>query len=251
MSFPGEKVHRPARRRPGRGQYPTPAPVTTNVMGAGAVITVQFSAPVILRGSIGFLLPGANLLSETIDTEQQVTLTYDSVVDNIPWQLPTPVPNAATRTGSQIMGESGEFMLSPNDVLHTAGGNYYPPPASVVQIGVQFGVGNTATTGTFNPPLPPLIQALTIANNGDGTYNITFSEAVTLTSMATDPAMQMWIPSFTSFAGMTPVSQIDASTIQYASAGNDPAGTYFVIQAVPTSVTAAHQFAFANLLPVP
>jgi hypothetical protein len=132
--------------------------------------------------------------------------------------------------------------------LASAGGNYYPPDPSIVELGQQYGVNGTSETGTYNPP-PIAPNSLTaVTDNGDGTYNLTFAWPVTLATIAPDYSILSLQPVTDSWNASTPVMQLSANVVQYTPANGLAGQTYWIVTGPPTTLTTANPFPTSPLI---
>lgn len=109
-SYPGAKVHRPSRRKLGRGQsIPRPG-VDVEVDGSGTTVTLTFSVPVIVRGDIGLEVTGGpTFVSQVVTSPTVVTQTWSGAVDGLDYDLPAGDLNVSTAQGGVETGASGTF----------------------------------------------------------------------------------------------------------------------------------------------
>lgn len=109
MPYPGNKVHRRGRRHAGRGQGPFPPNITTAVTGSGSTVTLTFSSPVIVTGSIPITVATLTIVSQTVVNSTTVTITMSGTVATHAWSLPSPIPNVVSYQGGPATGGAGTF----------------------------------------------------------------------------------------------------------------------------------------------
>lgn len=94
--------------------------------------------------------------------------------------------------------------------MDTAGGNYYPPTVDHVEAGYAFGVGGTASTGTYHPPPYPSVNVTGCVNNADGTYTASFDNVhLTGSGGVAAPDILLWSPGQNAWI---PVSAVNVAT---------------------------------------
>ncbi len=79
-SFPGSKIHRPSRRKLGRGQHTqVPAAVVTPSI-TGSVLTLTFNVPVVVSGTVPVTNSGGanTFLTQAISSPTVVAQTWSS-----------------------------------------------------------------------------------------------------------------------------------------------------------------------------
>ena len=79
-SFPGSKIHRPSRRKLGRGQHTqVPAAVITPTI-TSSVLTLTFNVPVVVSGTVPVTQSGGTnaFVSQAIVSPTVVTQTWSS-----------------------------------------------------------------------------------------------------------------------------------------------------------------------------
>jgi hypothetical protein len=78
-SFPSAKVHRPSRRKLGRGQHTqVPAAVITPTF-TSTVVTLTFNVPVVVSGTVPVTCTGGNtFVSQSVVSSTVVTQTWAS-----------------------------------------------------------------------------------------------------------------------------------------------------------------------------
>jgi hypothetical protein len=110
MPYPGPKVHRPNRRKLGRGQFPSATGVTVVVTDSGDVATLTFSRPVVVTGQIPMTVTGGpTFVSQAVVSPTVVTQTYNAALTTHPYTIPGGAANVMTYQGGQVSGISGTF----------------------------------------------------------------------------------------------------------------------------------------------
>jgi hypothetical protein len=108
-SFPSSKVHRPSRRKLGRGQSVQKAPATATPVATTKTVVITFDRPVVVSGTIELNVEGAiPLVTQTVDSPTQVTQVYDSTVAGADWAINAGAP-VATFQGGGLAPASGTF----------------------------------------------------------------------------------------------------------------------------------------------
>lgn len=110
MAFPTPKVHRHNRRKLGRGQYPTANAVTVTVTSTGTTnVTLTFSRPVVVTGTIGVTVATRTLVSQTIVSPTVVTQVWSGNVTTLAYAVPAADSHVSTYQGGQLVGAAGTF----------------------------------------------------------------------------------------------------------------------------------------------
>lgn len=110
MSYPGPKVHRPNRRKLGRGQFPTAIGVACVITSTGTTnLTMTFARPVVVSGTIPTTVATLTLVSQTIVSPTVVTQVWSGNVATHAYNLPAGATNVATYQGGPTLGTSGTF----------------------------------------------------------------------------------------------------------------------------------------------
>lgn len=109
-SYPTGKIHRPSRRKLGRGQYPGAAGCTVAITDTGSVATLTFTKPVVVQGTIPLGVSGGpTFISQAIVSPTVVTQTFSAALTTHPYTL-TPNPaNVSTYQGGGVAGTAGTF----------------------------------------------------------------------------------------------------------------------------------------------
>jgi hypothetical protein len=109
-SYPTSKVHRPSRRKLGRGQYPTSNGVTATLTSSGTTnVTITFSRPVNVSGTIPTTVATLTLVSQTIVSPTVVTQVWSGNVATHLGTLPPNAANISSYQGGQVAGTSTTF----------------------------------------------------------------------------------------------------------------------------------------------
>lgn len=110
MAYPGPKVHRPSRRKLGRGQYPTQAAATVAITVVSAdVAGVTFNEPMVISGPITLNVAGKTVVSQAIISSTLVQITYNGALTGLAWTFPSLQPNVATPQGGGVNNAAGTF----------------------------------------------------------------------------------------------------------------------------------------------
>jgi hypothetical protein len=108
-SYPSSKVHRPSRRKLGRGQSVQRAAATVTPVASTVTVVLTFDVPVVVSGIIEMNVEtGIPLVSQVQDTPTQVTQVYDSSVAGKDWSIAAGAP-VATFQGGALAPASGTF----------------------------------------------------------------------------------------------------------------------------------------------
>lgn len=145
------------------------------------------------------------------------------------------------------MEPPGRFLdpVSPDDVLSSAGGNWFAPPTYLVQLGFAYGVGGTSLTGTYNPAPPTLNTIQTITNNGDGTYSVRFNQTISLISSGAEASVIAIPPTGGLLYTVTNAALDDANTVRWTLAGAPNFQLAFWLDGVPQTISCANGFAIS------
>lgn len=110
MAFPGPKTHRLNRRKMGRGQFPTAAAVTAAITTTGTTnLTLTFSRPVVVTGTIPTTVATRTLVSQTVVSGTVVTQVWSGNVTALAYALPADAANVKSAQGGGVQGLSGTF----------------------------------------------------------------------------------------------------------------------------------------------
>lgn len=100
-SFPSSKVHRPSRRKLGRGQHAQVPPVACTPTFSTTTITLTFATPVIVSGTIPLtVLGGSTFVSQAVSSPTVVTQTWSS-------SFSTTVTAAMANNPANVVGAAG------------------------------------------------------------------------------------------------------------------------------------------------
>ena len=108
-SYPGPKVHRPSRRKLGRGQYTQQPAVDVEITGSGSVATLTFSSPVVVNGDIPLSVDTRTFVSQEVTSSTTVEITVSGAVTGLDYDLPANLPQIKTFQGGTNNGVSGTF----------------------------------------------------------------------------------------------------------------------------------------------
>lgn len=109
MGYPSNNVKRRDRRKLGRGQGPFPPSVTTTTTGAGSTMTINFSSPVNVSGTIPATVATRTIVSQTVVSPTQVTILFSGTVATFAWTVPSNPAQVSSYQGGAILGGSGTF----------------------------------------------------------------------------------------------------------------------------------------------
>jgi len=110
MSYPSAKVHRPSRRKLGKGQFPTAANPTVSVTSTGTTnATLTFNLPVAVNANIPMTVAGLTLVSQTVVSPTVVTQVWSGNVTGLAYSVPSGTPTVSTYSGGQLVGSTGHF----------------------------------------------------------------------------------------------------------------------------------------------
>lgn len=110
MGYPGSKVHRVNRRKLGRGQFPATVSVTAAITSSGTTnLTLTFSGPVVVTGTIPTTVATRTLVSQTIVSPTVVTQVWSGNVTGLAYTLPSNPANVSTYQGGVVAGIAGTF----------------------------------------------------------------------------------------------------------------------------------------------
>lgn len=110
MAFPGPKVHRPSRRKLGRGQYPVVAGATVTVTAFSAdVASLVFSQPMVISGPVNFTVTGLTPIAQTAISPTEVRQSYAVALSTHTWTFAANQPGLATSQGGGVVAATGTF----------------------------------------------------------------------------------------------------------------------------------------------
>lgn len=130
--------------------------------------------------------------------------------------------------------------MNPDDVLSTAGGNYYTPPQSEVALGYLYGVGGVGNVGTYTQPEANYITSIT--NNHDGTYDVTFQYAIATGSTLAEPNVLPIDVATGFFQTITDTLVLSSNVVRWTLAGVTWNTNAWWIDGNPTSITSTRGF---------
>lgn len=109
-SYPGAKVHRPSRRKLGRGQHTQLPPATAVVTSTSDTATITFSVPVIVNGTISMNVSGGlTLVSQTQVSPTVVTQLFSGPLTTLTYSIAANDPSISTYQGGGFAGVAGTF----------------------------------------------------------------------------------------------------------------------------------------------
>lgn len=110
MAFPGPKVHRVSRRKLGRGQTNAATGVTCTITSSGTTnLTMTFSRPVVVTGTIPTTVATRTLVSQTVVSGTVITQAWSGNVTTLAYALPSNAANVKTYQGGMVAGTTGTF----------------------------------------------------------------------------------------------------------------------------------------------
>lgn len=105
MGFPNAKAHRPSRRKLGRGQHTALPQVTVVITDATTHVTLTFSAPVVVNGSLDLKVTGLTFVSQTQISQTVWQLTYSANVTGLTYVgIPAGSPVVMSMQGGSFVG---------------------------------------------------------------------------------------------------------------------------------------------------
>lgn len=105
MSFPSANVHRRNRRKLGRGQFPPAATVGVVQSSTGTTnVTLTFSRPVVVRGSLSNTVATRTLVSQVQTSPTVVSQVWSGTVTTLVGTVPANMPNLSGVTGGSNAG---------------------------------------------------------------------------------------------------------------------------------------------------
>jgi len=108
--FTRNPVHRRDRRTFGRGQFQPPLGGHVTVTSSGTTnLTMTFSQPVVVTGTIGTTVAGLTLVSQTVVSPTVVTQAWSANVTGLAYTFPANDPHVGTYQGGKVAGASGTF----------------------------------------------------------------------------------------------------------------------------------------------
>jgi hypothetical protein len=109
-SYPGPNVHRPSRRKLGRGQTVQKPTVSLTVTSATTVATIDFSQPVVINGDIDMGVTGGPVfVSQEVVSPTRVRQTFNAALAAKTYAVAAGDPAIATFQGGQNAAKAGTF----------------------------------------------------------------------------------------------------------------------------------------------
>lgn len=109
-SYPSQKSHRVNRRKLGRGQFPVTSSIGVSVSSTGTSnVTLTFTRPVVVTGTIGVTVATLTLVSQAIVSPTVVTQVWSGNVTTHAYTVPAGDANVSSYQGGQLIGASGTF----------------------------------------------------------------------------------------------------------------------------------------------
>lgn len=110
MAFPTPKVHRPSRRKLGKGQFPIANNFTCAVTSTGTTnVTLTFNKPVLIRGNLSNTVTTRTLVSQTVVSATVVSQVWSGNVTTLAYAVPSADVNVTNYQGGQLVGTGGTF----------------------------------------------------------------------------------------------------------------------------------------------
>lgn len=109
-SFPGSKVHRPSRRKLGRGQSVQVPSVLAAATAATTLVTITFPVPVVVNGIVPLVVNGGpEFVSQTVVSQTVVHQTFDTSCAGKTWHIAGGGPEVRSYEGGVLAAASGTF----------------------------------------------------------------------------------------------------------------------------------------------
>ena len=109
-SYPSAKVHRPSRRKLGRGQHTQLPQANLVVTDTADTATLTFDRPVIVNGVIPLnVTGGVTLTTQTIVSQTVVHQLYSGPLTTLQYSFPANDPSVANMQGGGCAGAAGTF----------------------------------------------------------------------------------------------------------------------------------------------
>ena len=103
-------MHRPSRRKLGRGQYPPVTQVAVVITSTGTTnATLTFAAPVVVSGAINLSVATLTRVSQTIVSPTVVTLVMSGNVATHAYTLPANDQSVRSTQGAGNAAAAGTF----------------------------------------------------------------------------------------------------------------------------------------------
>jgi hypothetical protein len=110
MAFPGPKVHRPSRRKLGRGQYPNTFQVPVTVTSTGTTnARLTFGSPVVVSGPIPLTVATVTRVSQTVVSPTIVDQVMSGNVSTHAYTLPANSAGVRSTQGAGNAAAAGTF----------------------------------------------------------------------------------------------------------------------------------------------
>lgn len=110
MAYPGPKVHRIARRRLGRGQFPAAMGVGVTVTSTGTTnMRMTFARPVVVTGTIPSTVATKTIVSQAIVSPTVVDQVWSGNVTGLAYTVPSAANNVKSYQGGDVIGAAGTF----------------------------------------------------------------------------------------------------------------------------------------------
>jgi hypothetical protein len=110
MAFPAQRARGRNARKLGRGQTPVAQGVSCVLSSTGTTnVTLTFSRPVVVTGTIPTTVATLTLVSQTIVSPTVVTQVWSGSVATHLATLPAGAANVATYQGGQVIGNQVTF----------------------------------------------------------------------------------------------------------------------------------------------
>lgn len=110
MAYPGPKVHRASRRHLSHGQQAVASGAAVVVSSTGTTnVTLTFSQPVVVSGTINNTVATRTLVSQTIVSPTVVTQVWSGTVSTLAYTVPAGAANVSTYQGGPVLGTTGTF----------------------------------------------------------------------------------------------------------------------------------------------
>jgi hypothetical protein len=106
-SFPNSKIHKPSRKKLGKGQVPPTAPATVTPSVATTTVTLTASVPGIFANPTTFVATGGTIVSQGQLTPTTYQIVYTATQAAAVWTLPAHA--FTTNSGGTSIASSGTF----------------------------------------------------------------------------------------------------------------------------------------------
>jgi hypothetical protein len=108
-SFPGPNVHRPSRRKLGKGQSTPRANADVTLSTTTPVVHFEFTLPVVVRGLLDPGVTGLTPVSQVIVDSTHVDVTMSGATTGLDYDYPAGDPLVSTMQGGIETGDAGTF----------------------------------------------------------------------------------------------------------------------------------------------